>query len=166
MSVRIIRTEGDTILRKTSKEVTELTDNLKVLISDMKETMNDSNGVGIAAVQVGVLRRIIVVEDTNTNEQKVFINPEIVEKSEEHEIDTEGCLSVPGMKGQVDRALKIKVKAKNENMEDVEFEAEGLYAREIQHEVDHLDGILYIDKVEEGTLMEIEEGEEEEIVND
>lgn len=166
MSVRIIRTEGDTILRKVSKEVTELTDNLKLLISDMKETMNDSNGVGIAAVQVGVLRRIIIVEDVDNNEQKVFINPVIVEKSEEHEIDTEGCLSVPGMKGKVDRALKIKVKAKNENMEDVEFEAEGLYAREIQHEVDHLDGILYIDKVEEGTFMEVEEGEEEEVNND
>ena len=166
MSVRIIRTEGDTILRKVSKEVTELTDNLKLLISDMKETMNDSNGVGIAAVQVGVLRRIIIVEDVDNNEEKVFINPVIVEKSEEHEIDTEGCLSVPGMKGKVDRALKIKVKAKNENMEDVEFEAEGLYAREIQHEVDHLDGILYIDKVEEGTFMEVEEGEEEEVNND
>ena len=166
MSIRIIRTEGDIILRKVSKEVTELTDNLKLLISDMKETMNDSNGVGIAAVQVGVLRRIIIVEDVDTNEQKVFINPVILEKSNEHEIDTEGCLSVPGMKGKVDRVLKIKVKAKNENMEDVEFEAEGLYAREIQHEIDHLDGILYIDKVEEGTLMEIEEGEEEEIIND
>ena len=166
MSIRIIRTEGDTILRKISKEVTELTDNLKLLISDMKETMNDSNGVGIAAVQVGVLRRIIIVEDVDTNEQKVFINPVIVEKSNEHEIDTEGCLSVPGMKGKVDRAIKIKVKAKNENMEDVEFEATGLYAREIQHEVDHLDGILYIDKVEEGTFMEVEEGEEEEVNND
>ena len=166
MSIRIIRTEGDAILRKVSKEVTELTDNLKLLISDMKETMNDSNGVGIAAVQVGVLRRIIIVEDVDNNEQKVFINPVIVEKSEEHEIDTEGCLSVPGMKGKVDRALKIKVKAKNDNMEDVEFEAEGLYAREIQHEVDHLDGILYIDKVEEGTFMEVEEGEEEEFNND
>ena len=166
MSIRIIRTEGDIILRKVSKEVSELTDNLKLLISDMKETMNDSNGVGIAAVQVGVLRRIIIVEDVDNNEQKVFINPVILEKSDEHEIDTEGCLSVPGMKGKVDRALRIKVKAKNENMEDVEFEAEGLYAREIQHEVDHLDGILYIDKVEDGTLMEVEEGEEEEIVND
>ena len=166
MSIRIIRTEGDTILRKVSKEVTELTDNLKLLISDMKETMNDSNGVGIAAVQVGVLRRIIIVEDTETNEQKVFINPVILEESSEHEIDTEGCLSVPGMKGKVDRALKIKVKAKNENMEDVEFEANGLFAREIQHEVDHLDGILYIDKVEEGTFTEVEEGEEEEVTND
>ena len=166
MSLRIIRTEGDTILRKVSKEVSELTDNLKLLISDMKETMNDSNGVGIAAVQVGVLRRIIIVEDTETNEQKVFINPVIIEESKEHEVDTEGCLSVPGMKGKVDRALKIKVKAKNENMEDVEFEAEGLYAREILHEVDHLDGILYIDKVLEGTLMDVDEGEEEDVVND
>ena len=78
MSVRIIRTEGDTILRKVSKEVKELTDNLKVLISDMKETMNDSNGVGIAAVQVGVLRRIIIVENVDNNEQNVYINPEII----------------------------------------------------------------------------------------
>ena len=82
------------------------------------------------------------MEDVENNEQKVFINPVIIEKSNEHEIDTEGCLSVPGLKGKVDRALKIKVKAKNENMEDVEFEAEGLYAREIQHEVDHCNGVL------------------------
>lgn len=164
MSERIIRTEGDTILRKQSKDVMELTDNLKTLILDMKDTMRINNGVGIAAVQVGVLRKIIIVENPETNELMVFINPSLLYESKEHEIGIEGCLSVPGMRGQVDRALKIKIKAKNENMEDIEFEAEGMLAREILHEIDHLDGTLYIDKVEEGTLEEVEEGEEE--IND
>lgn len=100
MSIRILREEGDLILRKESKEVVELTDNLKTLIKDMEETMKSFNRVGIAAVQVDVLRRIIICENPETNEAIVLINPEITFMSKDHEISDEGCLSIPGIKAK------------------------------------------------------------------
>ena len=155
MSERIVRQTGDEILRKKSKEVTELTERLKELISDMKDTMNKLEGVGLAAVQVGILKRIIICKPEEDKEPIVLINPVIIKKSEEVEEDLEGCLSVDGYRGSVMRPKDIVVKAKDENMNDIEFDAEGFFARIICHEVDHLDGVLYTDKVVPGTLKNI-----------
>lgn len=153
MSIRNVRQSGDEILRKKSKEITELTPRLKVLISDMKDTMNKLGGVGLAAVQVGVLKRIIICKPNENEREVVLINPEIISKSEETLEDKEGCLSVDGYTGTVIRPKSIVVRAKDENMNDMEFDAEDFFARIICHEVDHLDGILYTDKVVPGTLV-------------
>ena len=160
MSIRNIRQTGDEILRKKSKEVTVLNDRIKELIVDMKETMNKMEGVGIAAVQVGILKRIIICKPSEEEKEVVLINPVIVSKSDETEEDSEGCLSVEGYKGDVIRPKSIVVKAKDENMNDIEFDAEGFFARIICHEVDHLDGILYTDKVVPGTLKDLSSEEE------
>jgi peptide deformylase len=125
-----------------------MSDKTKQLIGDMLETMYHANGVGLAAVQVGVLKRIVVIDvSEDGNAPIILINPEIIDKSGSQTGD-EGCLSVPGKSGQVTRAMKVKVKAFNEKMELFELEGEELLARAIQHEVDHLDGILYTSKVE------------------
>ena len=148
MALRNIRTEGDPILGKISKPILEMSDKTKQLIGDMLETMYHANGVGLAAVQVGVLKRIVVIDvSEDGNAPIILINPEIIDKSGSQTGD-EGCLSVPGKSGQVARAMKVKVKAFNEKMELFELEGEELLARAIQHEVDHLDGILYTSKVE------------------
>ena len=148
MALRNIRKEGDPILAKISKPVWEMTDKTKVLIEDMLETMYSANGVGLAAVQVGVLKRIVVIDVSEEgNDPIILINPEIIDKSGSQTGD-EGCLSVPGKSGVVTRASNVKVKAFNEKMEVFEIEGDGLLARAFQHEVDHLDGILYTSKVE------------------
>ncbi len=148
MALRNIRTEGDPILGKISKPVLEMNDKTKVLIGDMLETMYHANGVGLAAVQVGVLKRVIVIDISEEGDSPIIlINPEIVDKSGSQTGD-EGCLSVPGKSGVVTRANHVKVKAFNEKMELFELEGDELLARAIQHEVDHLDGILYTSKVE------------------
>lgn len=153
MAIRNIRTEGDAVLRKTCREVTEMTPKLLELIDDMLETMYEANGVGLAAPQVGVLRDIVVI-DVNDEEPDpiVLINPEIVETSGEQTGD-EGCLSVPGKSGVVTRPNYVKVRAYDENMNQFELEGTELLARAICHECDHLKGILYIDKVQ-GALKE------------
>lgn len=155
MSIRQVRQKTDDILRKHSKDVIELTDKLKELIVDMKDTMNSLGGCGLAAVQVGVLRKIIICAPEENGEIAVLINPEIISTSEELEEDIEGCLSVDGFRGKVVRPKSIVVKAKDENMNDIEFDAEGFFARIICHEIDHLNGILYIDKVVDGTLEDM-----------
>ncbi|MBO4421023.1 MAG: peptide deformylase [Lachnospiraceae bacterium] len=148
MALRNIRTEGDPILGKISKPVLEMNDKTKVLIGDMLETMYHANGVGLAAVQVGVLKRVVVIDISEEGDSPIIlINPEIVDKSGSQTGD-EGCLSVPGKSGVVTRANHVKVKAFNEKMELFELEGDELLARAIQHEVDHLDGILYTSKVE------------------
>ena len=157
MALRNIRTEGDPILGKISKPVLEMTEKTKILIEDMLETMYHANGVGLAAVQAGVLKRVVVIDVSDEgNSPIILINPEIIDKSGSQTGD-EGCLSVPGKSGVVTRAMKVKVKAFDENMKVFELEGEGLLARAIQHEVDHLDGILYTSKVE-GKLNDSEEG--------
>lgn len=162
MSLRFVRKTGDEILRKKSKEVTSLTDSLKELIVDMKETMEKLGGCGLAAVQVGVLKKIIICAPEEGKDIVVLINPEIISSSEELIEDSEGCLSVDGYRGKVLRPKSIVVKAKDENMNDIEFDAEDFFARVICHEVDHLNGVLYTDKVVEGSLEEIsDEGEAE-----
>lgn len=147
MALRKIRTKEDEILRKKSKIVKNLDERTKILIKDMLETMYDANGVGLAAPQIGILKRIVVIDIGEG--PVILINPEIV--SSEGEInEIEGCLSVPGDQGNVIRPAYVKVKGLNENWNQIELEAEGLLARAFCHEIDHLDGILYTDKLVEG----------------
>ena len=158
MALRTIRTEGDAVLNKISKPIKEMTPKLLALIADMLDTMYDSNGVGLAAPQIGMLKRIVVIDVGDG--PMVLINPEILEKDGEQTGD-EGCLSVPGMAGQVTRPNYVKVKALDVNMEEVIYEGEGLLARAFCHEIDHLDGHLYTEFVE-GELHEVVYEEEEE----
>ena len=157
MALRTIRIMGDEVLTKVCREVKKVTPRISELIDDMLETMYDACGVGLAAPQVGVLRRILVIDVGEG--PIVMINPEILETSGS-QTGQEGCLSVPGKCGQVTRAEHVKAKALNENMEEYEIEADGLLARCILHECDHLDGKLYVDLVE-GELQDTV-GEEEE----
>lgn len=156
MALRNIREIGDPILNQRAKEVREMTPNLRALIEDMVETMRHANGVGLAAPQVGVLKRLVVIE-CEEGELHVLINPEIVERDGE-QTGYEGCLSVPGKTGIVTRPNHVKVKALNENMEPVTVEGEELLARALCHELDHLDGHLYTEMAEElYTNEELEE---------
>lgn len=145
-----IRKIGDPILKMKAKRVEKIDDNLKKLINDMIETMKFSNGVGLAAPQVGVNLRIIVVD----YEEKpiAFINPEVLEEEGEN-VDYEGCLSVPGIEVPVKRAERLVLKAQDINGKTKKYKAKGLLARIIQHEIDHLDGILIIDKTIEAPLQ-------------
>lgn len=146
MAVRNIREIGDDILRKHCREVKEVNEKILDLIDDMFETMYEANGVGLAAPQVGILKRIVVI-DIGDDNPLVMINPEILETSGEQTGD-EGCLSVPGKAGKVTRPNYVKARAYDENMEEYVVEAEELLARAICHELDHLDGKLYVDLVE------------------
>ena len=145
MSLRLIRELGDPVLGKKAKAVKEMTPKLRELIEDMKETMYDSDGVGLAAPQVGMLKRIVVIDVSMEQDQPiVMINPEIIEKDGE-QTGYEGCLSVPGKTGVVTRPEHVVCNAMNEEMEPYTIEAEGLLARCICHELDHLDGHLYVE---------------------
>ncbi|GIM27860.1 peptide deformylase [Clostridium polyendosporum] len=146
MAKRNIRKIGEDLLRKKSRNVDEINERVLTLIKDMIETMYDADGVGLAAPQVGILKRIFVIDIYDGNGPKVFINPEILEKSGS-KIDVEGCLSVPGEQGEVERPEKVKVKALDEKGIEFILEAEDLLARAICHENDHLDGILFVDHV-------------------
>ncbi len=187
MALRTIRTEEDEILRKKSKEVKAITERTSQLIDDMIETVHDAYGAGLAAVQVGVLKRlcIVTVEPPepeydeegneiemeidplihNNGEDLVIINPEITVLDEETQNGTEGCLSFPGKFGYVTRPNHILLKAYDRNLEPYELEAKGLLARAICHECDHMDGVLYVDKVDNGEVYYVpdpdEEGEED-----
>ncbi len=144
MALRTIRVDGDEILRKVSKPIKKITPRTKDLIEDMKETMVGADGVGLAAVQVGVLKRLFIVDIGSDEGTTVFINPEIIEKDGE-QIGIEGCLSIPNANGIVKRANTVKVKYLDEEWNEKELEAEGFFARAIQHEYDHLNGVLYTD---------------------
>lgn len=158
MAIRSIRTMGDEVLTKECKPVKEMTEHTAELIEDMFETMYEANGVGLAAPQVGIRKQIVVI-DVDDGNQYVLINPEILE-TEGSQTGAEGCLSVPGKTGTVTRPEKVKVKAFNGKMEEYELEGEGLLARAICHECDHLKGQLYVSLVEgelEDVVMEEEE---------
>lgn len=160
MALRTIRTIGDELLSQKSREVKKMTPRTQTLIEDMLETMYDAQGVGLAAPQVGVLKRIVVIDVSPEGDQPIIlINPEIIEKSGE-QTGYEGCLSVPGKTGIVTRANYCKVKALNENMEEIVVEGEELLARAFQHEIAHLDGQLYVSLVE-GELMNNSDLEEQ-----
>ena len=156
MALRNIRILGDEILKKQAKEFTEMTPKIEELIDDMFETMYDANGCGLAAPQVGIRKRIVVIDCGD--QPLVLINPEILETSGE-QTGQEGCLSVPGKVGIVTRPNYAKVKAVDENMDEIIVEGTELLARCLCHEIDHLNGIMYVDKAE-GPLMDTEEAEE------
>ena len=161
MALRKIREMGDPVLEKRCKEVTEVTPRVQELIDDMFETLYDAEGVGLAAPQVGILKRIVVI-DTTGEDPLLLINPRILETSGEQE-GYEGCLSVPGKSGIVTRPNYVRVLAYDENLESFELEGTELLARAICHELDHLDGHLYVDKVQ-GPLVntaDLAGGEEE-----
>jgi len=145
MSPLQIRKIGDPVLRTKAKKIDEITEKINDLIDNMFETMSSEDGIGLAAPQVGILKRIAVV-DIQEDNKIVLINPEIIEE-EGKAVMEEGCLSIPGETGDVIRAEKIKVKTLDRDGNEIEFKAEGLKARAIQHEIDHLDGILFLDKV-------------------
>ena len=138
--------EGDPILRKTSRKIETIDDRIKTLAADMLETMHDANGVGLAAVQVGKLRRLVIVE-VEEGRPFILINPEIVAK-EGRQTEVEGCLSIPGKWGITDRPMKVTVRATGLDGKNFSVIGSGLLARALCHEIDHLDGILYVDKVE------------------
>lgn len=159
MAIRMIREMGDEVLTKPCKEVKEMTARTRELIDDMLETMYEANGCGLAASQVGILKRIVVI-DTTGEDPIVLVNPRIVEKSGE-QVGNEGCLSLPGKTGIVTRPNYVKVVALNEDMEAIEVEGTELLARAICHELDHLEGRMYVELVE-GELMDVAAMEEEE----
>ena len=143
MAVLFIRKDDDPILRKTSREVTEITPRIQTLIDDMIETMHKANGCGLAAVQIGVLRRIVVIE-VEEGETFVLINPVIVDKKGKQE-ETEGCLSLPNRWGVTRRPMTVTVRALDRDGNPFELTGSGLLARAICHETDHLDGRLFTD---------------------
>lgn len=159
MALRNIREIGDEVLTKTCKDVKEMTPRLKELIEDMLDTMYEANGVGLAAPQVGVLKRVVVI-DTTGEDPYVLINPRIVETSGE-QTGQEGCLSVPGKYGIVTRPNYVKAVALDIDMKPFELEGTELLARAICHELEHLDGHLYVEKAQ-GGLRDVEQDEDEE----
>ncbi len=146
MALREVRKLGDEILRKKSRNIECVDEKIRILLEDMVETMHHEDGVGLAAPQVGVLKRAVVID---RGEGKIIklINP-VITTAEGNQSDEEGCLSVPGRSGTVVRPQKVTVKALNENGEEIIFTGEDLMARAFCHEIDHLDGILFIDKME------------------
>lgn len=158
MALRNIREMGDDILTKKCKPVKEINERTLDLIDDMFETMYEANGVGLAAPQVGILKRIVVI-DTTGEDPILLINPVIVETSGE-QTGHEGCLSVPGKSGIVTRPNYVKVLAYDENMEQFEIEGTELLARALCHEIDHLEGHLYVEKVE-GPLQDVSYDDDE-----
>lgn len=160
MALRTIRIMGDEVLTKKCREIPLMTPRIKQLIGDMQDTMYEAGGVGLAAPQVGILKRLVVIDVGEG--PIVLINPQILETSGEQTGD-EGCLSLPGKAGQVTRPNYVKVRALNEKMQEFELEGTELLARAICHELDHLDGHMYVEKVE-GELHDVvyDEDEDEE----
>ncbi len=162
MAIREIRIAGDDILTKKCKKVTKMTLRTQILIGDMLDTMYESMGVGLAAPQVGILKRVVVIDVGEG--PIVMINPEILEASGE-QTGEEGCLSLPGKYGIVTRPSYVRVRFLNEKMEEVEMEGEGLLARAFCHEIDHLEGEMYMDKTKDG-VYDVTSDEEELIYDD
>jgi len=152
MAIRIIREEGDEILKKRSREVEKIDEKILELIQDMIETMHKLDGVGLAAVQVGVLKRVVVIDLYEEGVPPyIFINPEIVKEKGEQTVD-EGCLSFPNKFAKIVRPKEVTLRALNEKGEKIEIKAKDLLAQAICHEVDHLNGIVFVDKIIPGTL--------------
>ena len=144
MALLNIVTYPDPLLRKKSRPVTEITPRILRLLDDMRDTLHKAEGVGLAAVQVGVLRRVVIVE-TEPGELYEMINPEILSKSKKTQLNNEGCLSLPDKWGQTERSLSVKVRYTDRNGQERDLKAEGFLAQAIQHELDHLDGVIFTD---------------------
>ncbi len=147
MSIRLIVKDPDPVLREVAKEVTKFNANLKKLLKDMAETMYDANGVGLAAPQIGISKRVIVVDVGDEHGLVEMVNPVIVEKEGE-QLGPEGCLSIPNLNGDVLRADRIVVKGQNSDGQFFTVEASGFFSRAFQHEIDHLNGVLFTDIAE------------------
>ena len=159
MAIRKIREEGDEILKKKSREIEEIDDRILELLDDMVETMHQYNGVGLAAVQVGVLKRAIVIDLYDDKGPIKLINPVIVKEEGEQEVE-EGCLSFPNKYAKLIRPAKVAVEALNEKGKKVKINAKELLAQVLSHEIDHLNGIVFVDKMIPGTLEYVEPKEE------
>lgn len=159
MAVRTVRIMGDDVLKKACKPVKEVTPKILELIDDMFDTMYEARGVGLAAPQVGILKRIVVIDVMDDN-PLVLINPEIIYRSEETQTDDEGCLSLPGKCASVTRPMVVHCRAFDEEMNEFVVEAEGLLARCICHECDHLNGIMYPERANE-PVKDVESNDEE-----
>ena len=155
MAIRKIREEGDEILKKKSREVEEINEKVQELIDDMLETMYKSNGVGLAAVQVGVLKQVIVIDIDDGSGPLVLINPKIIKEKGLQEVE-EGCLSFPNKFAKVERPAEITIEAKDREGETIRVKAKELLAQAISHEIDHLNGIVFVDKIIPGTLEYVE----------
>lgn len=151
MAIRKIREEGDEILKKKSREVEEINEKIQELIDDMLETMYKANGVGLAAVQVGVLKQVIVIDIDDGNGPLVLINPKIIKEKGLQEVE-EGCLSFPNKFAKVERPAEIVIEATDRDGETIRVKAKELLAQAISHEIDHLNGIVFMDKIIPGTL--------------
>ena len=147
MAVRPIRVSPEPILRRKGKKVARIDQYVQRLIDDMIETMRAASGVGLAAPQIGVSLRIAVIEIPGANEVIVLINPEIIKKQGERLVH-EGCLSIPGYQGEVKRSVWVKVKAQDRHGRDIRLKGEDILAQALEHEIDHLNGILYVDRLE------------------
>ena len=162
MAIRIIREEGDEILKKRSREVEKIDEKVLELIQDMIETMHKQDGVGLAAVQVGILKRIVVIDLYEEGKPPyIFINPEIVKEKGEQTVD-EGYLSFPNKFAKIVRPKEVTLRALNEKGEKIEIKAKDLLAQAICHEVDHLNGIVFVDKIIPGTLETVKQEQKEE----
>lgn len=151
MAIRIIRENGDEILRKKAREVEVIDDKIRQILDDMVETMHQFNGVGLAGPQIGILKRLVVIDIYDDNGPIKLVNPRIVEQKGEQEVE-EGCLSFPNQYAKLIRPAQVVVEAKNENGETIRIEAEGLLAQALSHELDHLEGVLFVDKMIPGTM--------------
>lgn len=155
MAVRIVREDGDEILRKKSREVDKVDDKIRELLDDMVETMHKYNGVGLSAVQVGILKRLVVIDLYDDKGPIKLVNPVIIKTKGEQEVE-EGCLSFPNQYAKLIRPLELVAEALDENGKKIKIKAKGLLAQAICHELDHLDGILFVDHMIPGTLEYVE----------
>lgn len=160
MAVRIVREEGDEILRKKSREVEQVDDRIRDLLNDMVDTMHKYNGVGLSAVQVGILKRLVVIDLYDDKGPIKLVNPVILKTKGEQEVE-EGCLSFPNKYAKMIRPAEVVAEALDENGKKIKIKAKGLLAQAICHELDHLDGVLFIDKMIPGTLQYVEPKNEE-----
>lgn len=155
MAIRVVRENGDEILRKKSREVESIDDKIREILDDMVETLHKYNGVGLAGPQIGILKRIIVIDLYDDEGSMKLINPAIVKEKGKQEVE-EGCLSFPNQYGKIIRPAEVTVEALNENGEKVKIKAKELLAQALCHEIDHLNGILFVDKILPGTLEYVE----------
>lgn len=161
MAIRMVRENGDEVLRKKAREVEVVDDKIRELLDDMVETLHAYNGVGLAAPQVGILKRVIVIDLYDDKGPMKLVNPKIVKQKGEQEVE-EGCLSFPNQFAKIIRPAEVIIEALNENGKKIKIKGEGLLAQALSHELDHLDGVLFVDKIIPGTLEYVTEEKKEE----
>ena len=155
MAIRIVREDGDEILRKKSKEVEVVDDKIRQILDDMVETLHSYNGVGLAGPQIGLLKRLVVIDLYDEKGPIKLVNPKIIKQKGQQEVE-EGCLSFPNQFAKIIRPAEVTIEALNEDGKKIKIKGEGLLAQAISHELDHLEGILFVDKIIPGTLQYVE----------